>query len=163
MHRRQFLGCGVSVLAATVFDRLYAAEYSTRAADLVAQSNVIDMLGLLTLDWPLLDRWQSAPGSFSEADFRKLQNSGIDVFHPAVAFEDARAYAITKAWFEKWNRFIDQHPAWFLRTSINAPISRAESGGENRHHPRDAVMPTICASWGDLDAFYKMEPSALRR
>jgi len=155
LHRRQFLGCGVSVLAGTVFNRLYAADYSTRAADLVAQSNVIDMLGLLTLDWPLLDRWQSAPGNFGEADFRKLQDSGISVFHPAVAFEDARAYAITRAWFDKWNRLIDQHPAWFLRIDQSTDLARAKAEGkigiilgmQDANHLRNL---------DDLDAFYKM-------
>jgi membrane dipeptidase len=155
LHRRQFLGCGVSVLAGTVFNRLYAADYSTRAVDLVAQSNVIDMLGLLTLDWPLLDRWQSAPDTFGEADFRKLQNSGINVFHPAVAFEDARAYAITRAWFDKWNRLIDQHPAWFLRIDRCTDLARAKAEGkigiilgmQDANHLRNL---------DDLDAFYKM-------
>jgi membrane dipeptidase len=155
LHRRQFLGCGMSVLVAPVFNRLRAADYSTRAMDLVAQSNVIDMLGLLTLDWPLLDRWQSAPGNFGEADFRKLQNSGINVFHPAVAFEDARAYAITRAWFDKWNRLIDQHPAWFLRIDECHDLARAKAEGkigiilgmQDANHLRDLA---------DLDAFYKM-------
>ncbi len=63
------------------------------------QSNVIDMLGLLTLNWSLLERWQSEPERFSEADFNKLRNSGIHVFHPAVAFEDAKAFEITHDWF----------------------------------------------------------------
>jgi membrane dipeptidase len=155
LHRRQFLGCGMSLLAASVFDRLRAADFSTRSIDLVAQSNVIDMLGLLTLDWPLLDRWQNAPGNFTEADFHKLRESGINVFHPAVAFEDARAYAITRAWFDKWNRLIDQHPAWFLRIDQSADLARAKAEGkigiilgmQDANHLRNL---------DDLDAFYKM-------
>ena len=113
-----------------LFGRGYAAGYSNRAIDLVAQSNVIDMLGLLTLDWPLLDRWQSAPDRFGETDFRKLRKSGINIFHPAVAFEDAGAYAITRAWFGKWNRLIDRHPAWFLRVDTCTDLARAKAEGK---------------------------------
>ena len=155
LHRRQFLHGGASLLAASFVSRLHAAEYSTRVVDLVTQSNVIDMLGLLTLDWPLLDRWQSAPENFGEADFRKLRASGIDVFHPAVAFEDARAYAITREWFDKWNRLIDQHPGWFLRIDECADLARAKKeqkigimlGMQDANHLRDL---------DDIDAFYKM-------
>jgi len=135
--------------------RLFAAGYSTRAMDLVAQSNVIDMLGLLTLDWPLLDRWQSAPKNFGEADFRKLRSSGIDTFHPAVAFDGASAYTITREWFGKWNRLIDQHPDWFLRIDQCGDLARAKAqekigiilGMQDANHLRDL---------DDIDAFYKM-------
>lgn len=155
MQRRTFLGCGISLLAASLFDRLYAAGYSTRAIDLVAQSNVIDMLGLLTLNWKLLDRWQNDPAGFGEADFKKLRDSGIDVFHPAVAFEDKRAYEITRDWFTKWNRLIDRHPAWFLRVDRYADLARAQReqkigivlGMQDANHLR---------SLDDVDAFYKM-------
>jgi membrane dipeptidase len=134
--------------------RLFGAGYSTRTVDLVAQSNVIDMLGLLTLDWPLLDRWQSAPENFSEADFRKLRNSGIDVFHPAVAFESPQSWEITRAWFMKWNRLIAQHPAWFLRIDRPADLVRAKAEGkigiilgmQDANHLRNL---------DDVDAFYK--------
>jgi membrane dipeptidase len=149
----------MSVLAASaagsIFSRLYGAEYSTRAIDLVAQSNVIDMLGLLTLDWPLLERWHSAPANFGEADFRKLKESGINVFHPAVAFEDPRSFIVTKAWFEKWNRLIQHHPDWLLRVDCRDDLTRARTEGkigiilgmQDANHLRDL---------DDLDAFYKM-------
>lgn len=158
MQRRQLLSRGVSLLAASLagpmVSRLCAASYSTRALDLVAQSNVIDMLGLLTLDWPRLERWQSAPENFGEADFRKLQASGISVFHPAVAFESAQAYTITSEWFDKWNRLIDQHPAWFLRIDRHSDLARAKAerkigiilGMQDANHLRDL---------NDVDAFYK--------
>ncbi len=155
MQRRKFLGCGISLLAASLFDRLYAAGYSTRAIDLVTQSNVIDMLGLFTLNWTLLDRWQTHPERFGEADFQKLRHSGIDVFHPAVAFEDARAYEITRDWFVKWNRLIDGHPQWFLRVENCADLTRAKRekkigvvlGMQDANHLR---------SLDDVDAFFAM-------
>ena len=155
MLRRQFLGCGLSLLAASCFNRLLAAGVSTRAIDIVTESNVIDMLGLLTLNWTLLARWQNDPERFGEADFKKLQSSGIDVFHPAVAFEDAHPYEVTRDWFVKWNRLIDQHPQWFLRVDCAADLTRAKRenkigiimGMQDANHLR---------SLDDLDAFYAM-------
>ena len=158
MQRRQVLTRGVSLLAASaassLFKRLDAAGYSTRAVDLVAQSNVIDMLGLLTLDWGLLDRWQSAPDNFGEKDFSKLRESGIDVFHPAVAFEVAQPYTTTVKWLAKWNRLIEQHPKWFLRINECTDLARAKEekmigivlGMQNANHLRNL---------DDVDAFYK--------
>lgn len=113
------------------------------------------MLGLLTLNWPLLDRWQSAPENFSAADFHKLRDSGINVFHPAVAFESDQSYDITRQWFGKWNQLISQHPDWFLRVDDPADLARAKRenkigiilGMQDANHLR-----TI----DDLPAFYKM-------
>src|SRR5437763_8359358 len=89
--------------------RLFANEprgYSIRAIDLVAESNVIDMLGLLTSDWPLLDQWRDRPETFGDVEFRRLRGSGIDVLHPAVAFEGDQPYDVTRHWFSTWNLFL---------------------------------------------------------
>lgn len=159
MRRRTFLGRGAAWLAAyaaaPIADRLYAAGYSSRAIDVVAQSNVIDMLGLLTLDWARLEKWQSAPENFTGKDFEKLKASGIDVFHPAVAFESAQAYDITRDWFIRWNRLITNHPEWFVRVDAPADLPGAKASGkigiilgmQDANHLRDL---------DDLDAFYKM-------
>lgn len=155
MHRRQFLGCSASVLAASFFSRLYAAGISTRVIDLVKQSNVIDMLGLLTLNWSLLSRWQSAPERFGEADFKKLRDSGIGVFHPAVAFESAAAHEITRDWFVKWNRLIDQHPRWFLRVECAEDL-KPEKRGDRIGIILGMQDANHLRSLDDLDAFYKM-------
>jgi len=123
--------------------------------DLVAQSNVIDMLGLLTLDWPLLDRWHRDPANFTDSDFQKLRSSGIDVFHPAVAFETGQSYEVTRAWFEKWNRLIARHGDYFLRVDGPNDLARAQQEGrigiilgmQDANHLR---------SVDDVDAFYRM-------
>jgi membrane dipeptidase len=123
--------------------------------DLVGDSNVIDMLGLLTLNWPLLDRWHRDPAQFTDVDFRKLRSSGIDVFHPAVAFDTTQSPEITRAWFEKWNRLITGHPDYFLRVDGPDDLSRAKREGrigiilgmQDANHLR-------CVD--DVDAFYKM-------
>ncbi len=121
----------------------------------MGQLNVIDMLGLLTLNWRLLDRWESAPGNFTETDFHKLRSSGIDVFHPAVAFESPQAHEITLHWFQKWNRLIDLHPAYFRRIDCPADLTRARAEGrigiifgmQDANHLRSVE---------DVDAFYQM-------
>jgi membrane dipeptidase len=130
-------------------------RYSTRAIDLVAQSNVIDMLGLPTLDWPLLDHWQRAPEGFGEAEFRKLRSSGIDVFHPAVAFETDHSREVTREWFEKWNRLIGAHPEYLVRVDRPADLARAKQearigiilGMQDANHLRDL---------DDIEAFHRM-------
>lgn len=159
MRRRTFLGRGASWLAACaaapIADRLYAAGCSTRAIDLVAQANVIDMLGLLTLDWARLEKWQSAPEHFTQRDFDKLKSSGIDVFNPAVAFESVEAYDITRNWFIRWNRLITNHPDWFVRVDAPADLASANASGkigiilgmQDANHLRNL---------DDVDAFYKM-------
>jgi len=131
------------------------AQTGGRAADVIAKSNVIDMLGLLTLNWAQLDRWQIDPSSFQRSDFQKLRDSGISVFHPAVAFESPQSYEITHQWFQKWNRLITQHPDCFTRVDCGADIARAKQeqkigiilGMQDANHLR---------SLDDLDAFYAM-------
>jgi membrane dipeptidase len=123
--------------------------------DLVAESNVIDMLGLLTLNWPLLDRWHQVPGAFTDDTFRKLRSSGIDVFHPAVAFESSQPYEITRAWFVKWNRLIARHPDYFVRVDGSNELARARQEGkigiilgmQDANHLRTV---------DDVDEFYRM-------
>ena len=155
MQRRTFVACGVSLCASASLNRLFASQYSTRVIDLVNESHVIDMLGLLTLNWDLLDRWQTNPKTFGKADALKLRNSGINVFHPAVAFESAQAHAITRDWFQKWNRLIAAHPDCFARIDNYADLKGAQQAGkigiilgmQDANHLRDIR---------DLDAFYAM-------
>lgn len=90
-------------------------EVSRRAARLVQSNLVVDLLGLLTLDWPKLFRWQSAPETFQLGDVRRLISSGIDVFHPAVAPTEDDQHAAAVAWLDGWNRLIDAHPCHLLR------------------------------------------------
>ncbi len=92
--------------------RLFAApavEVSTRAVDLVLESPVIDMLSLLTLDWPSLYRWQAHPETFGRTDYRKLRSTGIDVFHPAVKPGGVDPYLATEEWIDGWNLLLGSH------------------------------------------------------
>ena len=165
MQRRDVL-TSLSAFTASVFTAsLFAAtplraasasrRYSLRAVDLVAESNVIDMLGLPTLNWALFDRWQQVPAAFTDGDFRKLRASGINVFHPAVAFETPRSHAVTLEWFGKWDRLMNAHPNYFVRVDCSGGLARAKSEGkigiilgmQDSNHFR-------CPE--DVDAFYRI-------
>jgi len=160
VRRRDFLSRSLSLslcAAPLLASRVAAAGRgtSTRAVDLIAETNVIDMLGLLTLNWPLLDQWHQAESAFTADDFLKLRDSGIRIFHPAVAFETAEAYDVTRAWFVRWNRFLAWHPDYFLRVDGPGDLARAGEEGkigiifgmQDANHLR---------SVGDVDEFYAM-------
>jgi membrane dipeptidase len=109
--------------------RLFAdslPELSTRAVDLVGRSVVIDMLGLLTLDWQALWDWQRAPQDFKRDDFLKLRGSGVDVFHPAVEPSDADAHASCLNWLAGWNRLLQGRPDAFVRIDTAADLGRVK-------------------------------------
>lgn len=80
---------------------------SVRAVDLVRDTVVIDMLGLLTLDWSRLRGWQRRPETFGEAEYRELERLGVRVFHPAVETSARDATAGAERWLADWNRLLD--------------------------------------------------------
>jgi membrane dipeptidase len=113
--------------------RLYAGaerEYSVRTLDLVGRSVVVDMLGLLTLDWRRLARWHNNPSSFTDADFATLTHSGINMFHPAVDLNDGDPHYATRRWLTKWNRFLSAQPAHFLPVAATADLTTAKQEGK---------------------------------
>jgi membrane dipeptidase len=113
--------------------RLFAhstAEYSERAVRLVRESVVIDMLGLLSLDFPLMARWTANPELFGEKELQKLRESGITVFHPAVGTGGQNAYDSTLRFVAGWNAFIAGQDQHFMRIDTPADFDRAKSGGK---------------------------------
>lgn len=128
---------GAGVLAAPLINRgrysLFAGERverSSRAVELVGRSMVIDMLGLLTLDWPKLYSWQRAPEEFGASDFQKLQSSGVRVFHPAVEPNDPRPYEASLEWISGWNRLLVNRPDYLLRIDSAGDLQRAREEGK---------------------------------
>ena len=104
LSRRSILNVGALSLGAPMLNRglfsLFAKsekKYSARTVDLVHRSTVIDMLGLLTLDYRKLSSWESNPGQFRQIDFLRLKESGITVFHPAVGFIAGDIYTESKS------------------------------------------------------------------
>lgn len=105
-------------------------EYSALAIDLVQRSTVIDMLGLLTLDYRKLSAWQSTPNTFQLADFKALKNSGTTIFHPAVGFTTGDVYAESLRDITQWNTFIAAHPGNFVRVDGADDLARVKSSGK---------------------------------
>lgn len=130
-------------------------EYSARTVELVRQSTVIDMLGLLTLDFPKLWAWEADPAKFREADFRRLQQSGINVFHPAVGYTAGDIYAQSMWDIAGWNSFVSGHPERFQRVRSLADFREAKAlgkigillGQQNSSHFRTVA---------DVDRFYAL-------
>ena len=141
MHRREFLRkCVLSTAAVTTAPmlnfgrcRLNAAgterEYSVRTVDLVGRSLVIDMLGLLTLDYTRLRNWHTDPSTFMDEDYARLKQSGIGVFHPAVDLNMSDPHRSTRAWLQSWNSFLAAHSTRFQRVDTCADIDSARQAG----------------------------------
>ncbi|HYP12441.1 MAG TPA: membrane dipeptidase [Bryobacteraceae bacterium] len=133
----RFSGVGAVYLAAPMINlgrcRLNAAErqeYSIRSVDLVSRSVVIDMLGLLTLDYRKLNRWHADPGSFTNSDFEHLRQSGISTFHPAVDLNRADAHNTTLRWLQDWNRLLESRRDWFLPVRQSGATVLAKKQGK---------------------------------
>jgi membrane dipeptidase len=139
VNRREFLRAsliaGTGVLAGPMLNRgrysLFAdtrSEHSARAIELVGRSMVIDMLGLLTLDWPKLYAWQRDPGTFGGSDLQRLKSSGVRVFHPAVDPNDPRAYDAAVDWLAGWDRLLTRRCDSFLRIEGTQTLEQVRTG-----------------------------------
>lgn len=140
MNRRDFLRtgalAGAGVLAGPFLNRgsfrLFAdgGEYSARAIELVGRSVVIDMLGLLTLDWPRLYAWQREPAGFAARDLQRLRGSGVNVFHPAVEPNDPQPQAAALRWVSGWQRLLERRPDCFVGIGTAADFERVRGQGK---------------------------------
>jgi membrane dipeptidase len=141
LNRREFLRAGAlagaGVLAGPFINRgrysLFAddrVDHSARAVELVGRSTVIDMLGLLTLDWPKLHAWQRKPERFGPADLQKVRRSGVNVFHPAVEPNEPRPHEAILEWIAGWNRLLSNRPDCFLRVDSARDLERVRTEGK---------------------------------
>jgi membrane dipeptidase len=141
MTRREMLkraaGASAGLIAAPMFNlgryRIFAnspTEYSARAIDLVRQSTVVDMLSVLTLDFPKQAKWMADPESFTAADFQPFKDSGINVIHPAIGLGGTNAYETTLKFFASWNAFIADRDEYFMRIDSAADIDRVKKSGK---------------------------------
>lgn len=129
--------------------------YSALAIDLVRAATVIDMLGLVTLDFRKLSEWQKEPARFEQADFDKLKASGITIFHPAVGYTEGDVYESSLRDITGWNSLIAAHPDDFLRVDRVTDLEKAKAlgkigiviGQQNSMHFR---------SVDDVDRFYAL-------
>ena len=141
MNRREFLRAGAlagaSLVAGPMINlgrfRLFADDgpvVSARAVELVGRSMVVDMLGLLTLDWPKLWSWQRDPAELKPADFQRLRASGVKVFHPAVDPDDPHPYEAAVDWLSGWSRLLDRRPDCFVRIESGRDFQRVRAEGK---------------------------------
>lgn len=162
ISRRSLLSGAAFAVAAPVINRshfsLYAqneAVYSALTIDLIHRCTVIDMLGLVTLNFNKLSAWQAQPGRFRPADFQRLKDSGITIFHPAVGFTTGDVHASSLRDINGWNALIAARGDDFLRVDCAADLQRAKSQGkigiligqQNSEHFRTVE---------DVDRFYKL-------
>jgi membrane dipeptidase len=128
-------------------------EYSERAIRLVRESLVIDMLGLLSLNFPLMARWTRNPETFTAGDFQKYKDSGINVFHIAVGTGGTNAHDSTMRFVSGWNSFLAGQDQLFMRIDSPADLDRVKTSGkvgvligvQNSEHFRTPA---------DVDLFY---------
>jgi membrane dipeptidase len=119
---------------------------SDQAAGIVHGATVIDMLSLLTLDWPRLYAWQREPQTFGGEALERLRASGIGVFHPAVDPSAADAHGAALRWMTGWNRLVAGNPRTLLRIDGAEDLRRVKAedriglllGFQNSSHFRDA-------------------------
>jgi membrane dipeptidase len=162
VSRRALLKSAALAVAAPMIQRgrfcLFAQSeiaYSTLALDLVRRSTVIDMLGLLTLDYTKMSSWETQPASFAPQDFEKLRASGITIFHPAVGFTEGDVYASSLRDITGWNEFIAGHRSEFQRIDCTSDLECIKASGrlgivigqQNSRHFRTV---------DDVDCFYKL-------
>ena len=152
-------GCGAFAIAPMLNlgrYRLFASEateYSERAVRLVRESLVIDMLSPLSLNFPLFAKWEADPELFGPEEFKKYQDSGINVFHIAVGTGGPNAYANTLDFVSKWNSFLAGQDERFMRIDSPGDLDRVKKSGkigiilglQNSEHFRTAA---------DVDYFY---------
>ncbi len=128
---------------------------SDRAAEIVHQTTVVDMLSLLTLDWPQLYAWEREPRRLGIPEIARLRASGIRVFHPAVDPNSPDARGAALRWMSGWNRLIEGHPLTLRRIDGVADFGRLQSedriglllGFQNSNHFHSAA---------DVEEFYNL-------
>ncbi|HKY43716.1 MAG TPA: membrane dipeptidase [Pyrinomonadaceae bacterium] len=128
---------GAAVLAAPMINRnrfrLFAnstTEYSSKAIDLVGRATVIDMLSVLTLNFPMQTKWFKEPETFTAADLQPFTDSGINVIHPAIGMGGPNAYENGLQFFAAWNGFIASNGDYFTRIDSAGDLKRVKKSGK---------------------------------
>lgn len=141
ISRREMLGraglAGAAVLAAPMINRgrfrLFAnstTEYSGKAVDLIGRTTVIDMLSVLTLDFPKQTKWFKDPETFTPSDLQPFTESGINVWHPAIGMGGPNAYDSALQFFASWNGFIASNGDYFTRIDSASDLKRVKKSGK---------------------------------
>lgn len=131
MNRRQLLRLAA---AAPMINfgraRLFGADYSTRAIDLVKSSTVIDMLSPFALSGSKTRDWLAKPETFTAADLRHYRDSGINAVNIAVGMGGPEVFLNTLEFVAGWNGFLAHHDQTLKRIDSAADIDAARASGK---------------------------------
>ena len=100
--------------------------YSARCLKLIQESTVVDMLSVLTIS----DKWQEwarAPETFTEKEFQRFLDSGIQVFHHAFGLGGPTAYEAAINYFGAVNALIAGADQYMMRIDSAADFARVKS------------------------------------
>lgn len=128
---------GAAMLVAPMINRgrfrLFAnstTEYSSKAVDLIGRSTVIDMLSVLTLNFPMQGKWFKDPETFTAAELQPFIDSKINVIHPAIGMGGPNAYENALQFFAGWNGFIASNGDYFTRIDSAGDLKRIKKSGK---------------------------------
>jgi membrane dipeptidase len=107
------------------------------------------------LDYRKMSSWQMQPSRFQAADFQRLRDAGVTVFHPAVGYVAGDIYTESSTDINGWNAFVNAHPQQFLRVDGPGDLAKAKAsdrigiviGQQNSEHFRTV---------SDVDRFYNL-------
>ena len=134
--RRALIRGAAGAAAATAFPMLNfgsfrafasgAREYSTRAIDLVGRSLVIDMLGVLKIDF----RPEAYADPLTPAEIVAFRASGITGFHNAIGTGGPDVREETLAFLAGWMGFAARNSDLFSVVDTAADLDRAKAAGK---------------------------------
>lgn len=131
MNRRQLLRLAA---AAPMINRgrvrLFGADYSTHAVDLVKSSTVIDMLSPFAISPSKGRQWMTKPETFTAADLQHYRDSGIHAVNIAVGLGGPDAFAATMQFVAQWDGFLAHHSDTLKRIDSATDIDAARASGE---------------------------------
>jgi membrane dipeptidase len=137
VSRRGFLTAGAALVAAPMINRgryqlfaFSAAEYSARCLAIMQRATVVDMLSVLTLNFPLQAKWARNAETFTDADFQRYKDSNIHVFHIAVGNGGPNAYENSLVFFGGWNSLLAGNDTRFMRIDSAADLARVKASGK---------------------------------
>ena len=97
-------------------------KYSHRATDLVRRSLVIDMLGVVKLDFTSA-AWS---GQLSQQAAREFRDSGVTALHHSVGLGGPDAYTAVMQYLVQWNGFVGRNSDLFQLVDQTADIDQAK-------------------------------------
>lgn len=131
--RRKFLQHAAAVAAVPMLNlgsysvhASSAKKYSARVMKLMERSIVIDMLGVVKMDFTSA-AWN---GRLSEQQIREFRASGLTVLHQAMGIGDPDAHASVMSYFASWYGFLARNSDQFVLVDKAADFERAKAAGK---------------------------------